>query len=721
MSVRKLLAALFAFIPLAANGAAVTHGVATAENATTPNTSGAFTPASNDLLVVGACVRNSTDAAPTLTSSVGGDTYTLVAASPTLFNTSANKLYVFVADQLATASSQTLTFNTPNDSGVATVIMVARVSGMSRTGTDAILQTSTPDENNASGQTPTAPFGSNVDTNNVTLGFLCNNSNPATVTNPTNWTEQADVGSAAPLGGEYVSRNSGFASTTITWGSTFGSAGGAVAVELDTSSAGVAVNFTSGPTVAAAANGYTISGTLNGSGFGTLTAYAVGVAPGDGTPTCTQIKAGQNDGGTAAILSANEAWTTDVGDSFSLATASKPASLDVHVCASDGTNDTSVTSAADQLRSARSGYALVTIASVSATGVCDHDSYFNPDCAIGDVFEYETATNENATCAVSIDTAGDVTLTPNSAGDCDGRRTFEISYEDVSSATDGLFTAPTVGNFSTDDTAYVNNTAPVCDINPDDDLIALEEDAAMTSVDLSLLGACTDDDGDSLTYSISSGTLPNGTSLGGTGNKDWSGTPDTEDEVGAALTVTVTDTPGDTTTFQFTAFVINTWTVPDLSGLDTTDAEAAIVAAAPWRENDIGFSVSGFTCDAGAENLVVSQDPTASTEAGATDPISASLSILCPSSSYTGERKVVYELSDVTGMTQWVDYVPVVVEIGCNAGTYDEDGCWAVTALSSTTGKTAWVDYIPVYQVPETVNRWRYENNGFIPVDTLTP
>ena len=73
-------------------------------------------------------------------------------------------------------------------------------------------------------------------------------------------------------------------------------------------------SFTSGPTLAAATDGYTVSGTLTGSG--TLTAYAVGVNPGDGTPTCAQIKSGNNDGGTSADLSANEVWTTGVANDF---------------------------------------------------------------------------------------------------------------------------------------------------------------------------------------------------------------------------------------------------------------------------------------------------------------------------------------------------------------------------------------------------------------------
>lgn len=83
--------------------------------------------------------------------------------------------------------------------------------------------------------------------------------------------------------------------------------------------------------------------------------------------------------------------------------------------------------------------------------------------------------------------------------------------------------------------------------------------------------------------------------------------------------------------------------------------------------------------------------------------------------------RVIFELTDVTGLTQWVDYIPVSVVPGCVAGRYDEDGCWNVDPLASTTGLTAWVDYTPVFEVSQSANKWRYENDGWIPVNTLTP
>lgn len=715
----KLRALLFSTLLLAAplaGAATVTHAVNTADTGPTPNTSGAFTPASGDLLVVWAhCPGTLLDTAQ-LTSSIGGFTFTQVATAVRSTNA---RVYLFVSDALvSSATSQTVDFAVSGDECTGSVITVERVAGMSRDGTDAIRQTAKQDDG-SSGTPPAPTFASSALTGNVTVGAVLQNG-LTTITEPTNWTESADqqLDDTADSTLESVFRNSGFTGTTITWGSNASSTTAVLIAELDTSAAGVAANFTSGPTVAAAANGYTISGTLNGTGFGSLVAYAVGVSPGDGAPTCTQIKAGQNDGGSSALLAANETWTTDVADSFALAAANNIPSMDVHVCGSDGTNDTSVTSSADQLRSARSGFALVTMASHSATGLCNLDSYFTPDCADGDVFEYEDDTNESADCNVAIAVDGEVTLTPVAPGDCDGRQTFEISYEDVSSATTGLFSAPTVGTFATDDTVYINNSAPVCEINPADANMLLVEDAAMEALDFTAY--CSDADADALTFSVTSGTLPNGTSLSGTGNKDWSGTPDTEDEAGAAITITATDVAGDTDTVDFTVYVVNQWAAPNCVTNTPSECEAEIITAAPWREFDAGLVIDGTECSEATPGTITSQDPAA---AGATDPfedIHVMLAVACGDPAT--ERKIVFVLSDLTGLTRWVDYIPVGEVPGCDAGRYEENGCWAVQALSSTTGKVAWVDYIPVGEVSEDeLGKWRYENNGWIPVDDLTP
>lgn len=80
--------------------AAVTHAIATASTSNASSyASGSFTPAANDLLVA-FVAASSTVATGTMTSSVGGQTFTKVTSF--LLGASAWTLYAFICDQLAT-------------------------------------------------------------------------------------------------------------------------------------------------------------------------------------------------------------------------------------------------------------------------------------------------------------------------------------------------------------------------------------------------------------------------------------------------------------------------------------------------------------------------------------------------------------------------------------------------------------------------------------------
>jgi hypothetical protein len=214
--------------------AAVTHRVGTADTGNTPNTSGAFTPAVGDLLVVLIVASESvTDPAASAVSSSAGITFSQVTRAT--YRTSLDSIYMFVANTLVTAAvSQTVTYN-PADTASGTVISVCSVSGMKRTGLNAIRQFAKQDNQAALG-TPAPSFGLSVLTGNVTLGLVGNNSNTASVGAPAGWTEASDTGYATPTtGSEYVFRDSGFTGTTVTWSSTSPSTFAAMILELNTS------------------------------------------------------------------------------------------------------------------------------------------------------------------------------------------------------------------------------------------------------------------------------------------------------------------------------------------------------------------------------------------------------------------------------------------------------------------------------------------------------
>jgi len=213
--------------------AVTTHGVSfTSTGQAATYTTGAFTPAANDLLVAFVVVT-ATTALGSMTDSLGGTWQNVQATTK---NASADRLWCFVRTALAPASSMSVTMDVTGDNGTGCIIFVVRVSGMTRTGANAARQSAV-QSNQAAATTPAPVFGAAALTGNPTLGFVGNATNPAGMTPPASWNELvADVGYATPTtGGEYVTRDSGFTGTTITWGSTSASAFGDISVELDTS------------------------------------------------------------------------------------------------------------------------------------------------------------------------------------------------------------------------------------------------------------------------------------------------------------------------------------------------------------------------------------------------------------------------------------------------------------------------------------------------------
>lgn len=212
--------------------AAVTHEISTASTSNASSyASASFTPAVGDLLVVGV-VASGTVAAGSVTSSAG---YTFTKITSALKATSADTLYLFVANQLVTAASaQTVTFDCTGDNATGAVVNVAAIAGMARTGASAVRQSGV-QSNGAAAATPTVALGAAALTGNVMFGLVGNATSPATMTAPSGWTEQNDTGYSTPTtGSEYATRNSGFTGSSVAWGSTSASAFGAIAAEFDT-------------------------------------------------------------------------------------------------------------------------------------------------------------------------------------------------------------------------------------------------------------------------------------------------------------------------------------------------------------------------------------------------------------------------------------------------------------------------------------------------------
>jgi len=78
-------------------------------------------------------------------------------------------------------------------------------------------------------------------------------------------------------------------------------------------------------------------------------------------------------------------------------------------------------------------------------------------------------------------------------------------------------------------------------------------------------------------------------------------------------------------------------------------------------------------------------------------------------------------LSDVSGLTEWIDYIPVkvVAENVDVENTYANDGYVLGNVLPDVTNLNKWEHYIPVYNVTSDVNynkTWSTDVGGYIPV-----
>ena len=216
--------------------AAVTHAVATVSTLNvTSYAAAAFTPVANDLLV-GFVIASQTQALAATLVTDSGITFTLIGRAT--YRTTLDSVYVYIANSLATAVSMIATWDCTEDPATGCVIIIERVSGMTRTGSIAVRTGQIPLQNEqAAAATPTLTFASAVLTGNPTLGAVGNSTNPSGLTVPTGWTVAATSGYATPVTGSHVVfRNSGFTGTSMPWGSTSATAFGAIGIELDTSS-----------------------------------------------------------------------------------------------------------------------------------------------------------------------------------------------------------------------------------------------------------------------------------------------------------------------------------------------------------------------------------------------------------------------------------------------------------------------------------------------------
>jgi hypothetical protein len=700
---RALVVALGLLVPALALAGTAAMIESKADTGGTPNDSDAYTPTASSLQVVFCAVAASTQATATLTNS-SGLTFTQVNATT---NGGANdRQYVFVADALSTAVSQTVTCDTASDPGNGTNIVVYEITSHGgRFGLDAIKQSDA--DNGAAASTPGPAFASSVLTGNVTLLGLYNASNPSGMTHPTGWTEGADIAYNTPTAGfEASHRNSGFTGTTVTWNSSSATQWTSLMVEIDNSAGESTPSaFDSAPACTALDEDTYRCAADAGANTATIK-YCVlkkdTAAPADGAAveTCT----GAVTNGSVAATGASQNIDIDIsGDQFPI--------YDAYFAAKNVTLYGSVQNQLDEVLTAPSGRQYA--AKSGSPGVGEEGLFDGASPAIADGDYMDVSSHSDSfllgadyhCVVVNADTTFEITVTKTS--DCSTDSALDNSRQIL----DRRFYDVSVGDWSDASPveAAIGDQAPTFtgldDLEGTIDPYLFEKDAVDGGLVTELFS---DPEGDTMTLAVSG----NGTISGG---NSWVVDSDTCGEFTPVI-FTATDSWGEDTASDSVMVTIGDL-VPDVLSDDEATATASIEALCSF----VATASAAQYSESIAEGLVVSTDPEAGELVPFDQVVTYSLSLGPDTLNPDVVRKVVFILDDITNLTRWVDYIPVSDVPGCRTGTYESDGCMAVDVIASSAGLTAWVDYIPVYEVSQTDNKWRYENDGWIPVDTLTP
>ena len=216
--------------------AAVTHLTTSSQTTNSTNyNSGSFTPAASSILFAFVAASGTVAATPYLEASTQDwKRFTLVTSAQ--WGGGVNSLYAYISNgAVSTASAMALTWDCSQDAATGAIIQIAQVTGMSRTGLSAIRQFAV-QQNNAASTTPVCTWSVSSLTLNACIAAVAASSSLPGISPMTNWTEQAETGYATPLAGlEYMTRDSGNVSTTVSTALPVSSVNCMIALELNTS------------------------------------------------------------------------------------------------------------------------------------------------------------------------------------------------------------------------------------------------------------------------------------------------------------------------------------------------------------------------------------------------------------------------------------------------------------------------------------------------------
>ncbi len=94
---------------------------------------------------------------------------------------------------------------------------------------------------------------------------------------------------------------------------------------------------------------------------------------------------------------------------------------------------------------------------------------------------------------------------------------------------------------------------------------------------------------------------------------------------------------------------------------------------------------------------------------------------VCSPSDANGDTKI-FALASVTGLTEWVDYIPVQTAslVASEINRTSPTGFRQVNSLASDSGLAAWKDYVPVFVTTGRTTPWNTGPDGYIPMYAAT-
>lgn len=236
----KRLLLLLLLLPVSLNGAAFVNSAAGGGTSGSGDRTLSITPTSGALAVVCFQLAQNTNSSTTVTDDNSDGLGTYYKVFTTLNRTSQDMGGCYVREALfSNGTACTVTVNSGSNTSGEIVMM--NISGMTRTGSSAVLQSKTQANGTSSAGSPVpAPvFDSAALTGNLTIAFLGSSEVASgSADPPSGWTERRDTGQSTPVSCVQVStRDSGFTGTTVTWAAINANSWNSGIVEFDTSAA----------------------------------------------------------------------------------------------------------------------------------------------------------------------------------------------------------------------------------------------------------------------------------------------------------------------------------------------------------------------------------------------------------------------------------------------------------------------------------------------------